>query len=94
MPCKYCVCCVCVHSLDNSVPSVPTVRVCGVLAETKSVGLVPSQAENLKEKFDPMTIGIRTRFVLSCNVFRHEGKVDSCGKHTGSSCGWGTTLCV
>ena len=42
MPCKYCVCCVCVHSLDNSVHSVPTVRVCGVLAETKSVGLVPS----------------------------------------------------
>ena len=29
--------------------------VCGVLAETKSVDLVPSQAENLKEKFDPVT---------------------------------------
>ena len=94
MPCKYCVCCVCVHSLDNSDHSVPTMRVCGVLAETKSVGLVPSQAENLKEKFDPVTIGIRARFVPSCNVFRHEGKVDSCGEHTGSSCGWGTTLCV
>ena len=94
MPCKYCVCCVCVHSLYNSVHSVPTVRVCGVLAETKSVGLVPSQAENLKEKFDHVTIGIRARFVPSCNVFRHEGKADSCGEHTGSSCGWGTTLCV
>ena len=46
---------VCVHSLNNSVPSVPIVRVCGVLAETKSVGLVPSQAENSKEKFNPVT---------------------------------------
>ena len=42
--------CVCVHSLDNSVHSVPAVCECGVLAETKSVGLMPSQAENLKEK--------------------------------------------
>ena len=45
----------CVHSLYNSVHSVPTVRVCGVLAETKSGGLVPSQAENLKRKFNPVT---------------------------------------
>ena len=57
MPCKYCVYCVCVHSLDNSVHSVPTVRVCGVLAETKLVGLVPPQTENLKEKLDPVTQG-------------------------------------
>ena len=55
VPCKYCVCCVCVHSLYNSVHSVPTVRVCGVLAETKLGGLVPSQAENLKRKFNPVT---------------------------------------
>ena len=55
MSCKYCVCCVCVHSLDNSVPSVPKVSVCGVLAETKSGGLVPSQAENLNEKFNSVT---------------------------------------
>ena len=51
-----CVLCVCVHSLYNSVHSVPTVRVCGVLAETKSGGLVPSQAENLNEKFNPVTL--------------------------------------
>ena len=50
MPCKYCVCCVCVHSLDKSVLSVPAVCECGVLVKTKSVGLVPSQAENLREK--------------------------------------------
>ena len=42
--------CVCVHSFDNSVHSVPAVCECGVLAETKTVGLVPSQTENLKEK--------------------------------------------
>jgi len=94
VPCKYCVCCVCVHSLYNSVHSVPTVLVCGVLAETKSGGLVPSQAENLKRKFNPVTIGIRARFVPSCNVFRHEGKVDGCGEHIGSSCRWGRSLRV
>ena len=47
-------CYVCVHSLDNLF-IVFLQCVCGVLAETKSVGLVPSQAENLKEKFDPVT---------------------------------------
>ena len=43
------------HSLEKSVLSVPAVYECGVLAETKSVGLVPSQTENLREKIDPMT---------------------------------------
>ena len=44
------------HSLDNSVHSVPAVCECGVLAETKSVGLVPSQTENLREKIDPVIL--------------------------------------
>ena len=35
MPYKYCVYFVYVNSLDNSILSVPTVCVCGVLAETK-----------------------------------------------------------
>ena len=43
-------CCVGVHSLDKSVLSVPAVCECGVLAEIKSMGLVLSQAENLREK--------------------------------------------
>ena len=46
MPCKYCVC---VHSLDKFVLSVRAMCECGMLAETKLVGLVPSQVENLRE---------------------------------------------
>ena len=46
----------CVHSLEKSILSVLAVYECEVLVETKLVGLVPSQTENLREKIDPVIL--------------------------------------
>ena len=76
--------CVCVHSLDKSVLSVLAMCECEVLAETKSVGLVPSKAENLREKLTPGTRTcpncvnwcFRILFEMLTNIFSNDHSID------------------